>query len=182
MISSEKYGSDKSMLPRGIANFIYGSKTGNLNLQRHLLQVHAEEYDKAVVQHKWAYKLSTKLHNVSTQIAPNQCSWEVPLFSPAVFLEHLTHFVVADDQVSPDGLIFFHTLTNLLLICVVECPEFQQLCMVLHETLVNIDIPCHDKMREVIISQWWDSFGQLKLDPSVGRCIFSFCCINCLRS
>ncbi len=182
MISSEKYGSDKSMLPRGIANFIYGSKTRNLNLQRHLLQIHTEEYDKAVVQHKWAYKLLTKSCNVSTQIACNQCGQEVPLFSPVVFLEHLTHFVVANDQVSPDGLMFFHTLTNLQSIRVVECPEFRQLCMVLRETLVNIDIPCHDKMREAIISQWQDSFGQLKLDLSVGRCIFSFCCINCLRS
>src|SRR5258708_40182055 len=93
MISSDKYGSDKSTLPRGIANFIYGSKTGNSNLRRHLLQVHTEEYDKAVVQHKWAYKLSTKSRNVSTQIARNQCGQEVPLFSPGVFLEHLTHFI-----------------------------------------------------------------------------------------
>jgi len=182
MISSEKYGSDKSTLPRSIANFIYGSKTRNSNLWRHLLHVHTEEYDKAVVQHKWAYKLSTESRNVSTQIACNQCSWEVPLFSPAVFLEHLTCFVVADDQVSPDGLVFFHTLTNLQSIRVVECPEFWQLCMVLRKTLVDIDIPCCDKMREAIISQWQDSFGQLKLDLSVGRCIFSFCCINCLRS
>src|SRR5260370_17094756 len=182
MISSEKYGSDKSMLPRGIANFIYGSKTGKWKRRRALLQVHGEEYDKAVVPHKWAYKVSTESHNVSTQIAHNQCGWEVLLFSPVVFLEHLARFVVADDQVSPDGLVFFHTLTNLQLIRVVECPEFRQLCMVLCETLIDIDIPCHDKMREVIISQWWDSFGQLKLDLSVGRHIFSFHCINCLRS
>src|SRR5258708_30783068 len=160
MISSEKYGSDKSMLPRGIANFIYGSKTGNSNLRRHLLQVHAEEYNKAVVQHKWAYKLSTESRNVSTQIAHNQCGREVPLFSPVVFLEHLARFVVANDQVSPDGLMFFHTLTNLQSICVVECPEFRQLCMVLRKTLVDIDIPCFDNMREAIISQLRDSFFQ----------------------
>src|SRR5216684_1155815 len=182
MISSKKYGSDKSTLPRGIANFIYRSKTGNSNLRRHLLQIHTEEYDKAVVQHKWAYKLLTKSCNVSTQIAHNQHSWEVPLFSPIVFLEHLAHFIVADDQVSPGSLMFFYTLTNLQLICVVECPEFQQLCMVLCKILVDIDIPCHNKMREAIISQWQDSFGQLKLDLSVGRCIFSFHCINCLQS
>src|SRR5258708_5889606 len=114
MISSEKYGSDKSMLPRGIANFIYRSKTGNLNLQRHLLQVHTEEYDKAVVQHKWAYKLSTESHNVSTQIAHNQHGQEVPLFSPAVFLEYLTCFIVATDQVMPVGLLFFHLIYNIL--------------------------------------------------------------------
>src|SRR5216684_7537394 len=142
MISSEKYGSDKSRLPRGIANFIYGSKTGNSNLQRHLLHVHAEKYNKAVVQHKWAYKLSTKSHNVSTQIACNQCGWEVPLFSSMMFLEHFTHFIVADDQMSPDSLVFFHTLTNFQLIHVVEYPKFRQLCIILHKTLIDIDISC----------------------------------------
>ena len=108
--NSEKYGSDKSTLPRGIANFIYGPKTGNTNLRRHLYHVHAEEYDKAVVQHKWAYKLSTQSHDASTQNARNQRGREVPSFSPPVFLEHLVRFIVADDQVSPDDLVFFHTL------------------------------------------------------------------------
>lgn len=182
MISSAKYGTDKSSIPRGIANFIYKPKTGNSNLRRHLLQVHAEEYDKAIIQHKWAYKLSTESRNVSTQNTRNQRDREVPLFSPVVFLEHLARFVVADDQVSPDDLVFFHTLTNLQLICVVECPEFRRLCMVLHETLINIDIPGCDKMREAIISQWRDSFGQLKLDLSVGIRILSFRFINRLRS
>ena len=49
IVSSEKYGSDKSTLPNNIANFIYGPKTENLNLQRHLYNIHSEEYDKAIV-------------------------------------------------------------------------------------------------------------------------------------
>lgn len=49
MTSSEKYGVDKSTLPPGVANFIYGSKTGNTNLRRHLRVTHPEEYDKVVV-------------------------------------------------------------------------------------------------------------------------------------
>jgi hypothetical protein len=179
--NSEKYGSDKSTLPSGIANFIYGPKTGNTNLRRHLYHVHAEEYDKAVVQHKWAYKLSTESRDASTQNPRNQRGQEVPSFSPAAFLEHLVRFVVADDQVSPDDLVFFHSLTNLQSIHVVECPEFRQLCMVLCETLVDADIPGRDKMREAIISQWRDSFGQLKLDLSVGIRILSFRFINRLR-
>ena len=180
-ISSEKYGSDKNTIPGGIANFIYGSKTGNSNLRGHLYREHAEEYDEAVVHYKWPYKLSTE-SDAPTENARNQRGQEVPSFSPAAFLEHLVRFIVADDQVSPDDLVFFHTLTNFQSIRVVECPEFRQLCMVLRETLVDTDIPRRDKIREAIISRWWDSFGKLKLDLSVGIRILSFRFINRLRS
>ncbi|KAN0109358.1 hypothetical protein V8E52_009402 [Russula decolorans] len=59
--NSEKYGGEKSKLPDGATNYIYGPRTGNANLRRHLYQMHAEEYDKAVLQHKWTYKLSSEL-------------------------------------------------------------------------------------------------------------------------
>ena len=49
MVSSEKYGTDKSTLPNDIANFIYGPKTRNSNLQRLLYNIYSEEYDKAIV-------------------------------------------------------------------------------------------------------------------------------------
>jgi hypothetical protein len=184
MISSEKYGSDKSTLANSVTNFIYGPKTGNSNLQRHLYQVHAEEYDKAVLQHKWTYKLSTQLREPSTHNARNTHDRELPSFSPEAFREHLVRFVVADDQVSPGGLAFFHTLTSLQSIHVVECPEFRRLCMVLRETLVEADIPRCDRIRETVISLWRDSFQQLKSDLSVGRGILSFHFINfnCLWS
>ena len=172
--SSEKYGSDKSMVPDGVANFIYGPKTGNSNLRRHLYNEHGEEYDKVILQHKWGYKLSTESHSASTQNACNQGDRNVPSFSLVAFLEHLVHFVVADDQVSPDNLIFFHTLTSLQLIHVEECPEFQKLCMVLCEMLIDTDIPCCDKMREAVINRWQDSFGQLKLDLSVGIWVYAY--------
>jgi len=183
-ISSEKYGFNKSVLPNNVTNFIYGPKTGISNLRRHLYQVHAEEYDKAVLQHKWTYKLLTKSREPSTHNAHNTCNQELPSFSPKAFQKHLICFVVADDQVSPSSLMFFHTLTSLQSIHIIECPEFQQLCMVLRETLVEADIPHCDEMREAIISLWWDSFQQLKLDLSVGRGILSFHFINfnCLRS
>ena len=179
-ISSAKHGSDKSTLPDGIANFFYKPSTGNSNLRRHLYNLHAEEYDKAVVQYKWPVKLSTESRDASTQNAHNQCGREVPSFSPAAFLEHLVRFIVADDQVSPDDLVFFHTLTNPQSIRVVECPEFRQLCMVLCRTLIDADIPCHNKMREATISWWWDSFEQLKLNLSVCIPILSFHFIDCL--
>ena len=78
--------------------------------------------------------------------------------------------------------MFFHTLTDLQSIHVVECPEFRRLCMVLCETLIDTDIPHRNKMREAIISQWWDSFGRLKLDLSVGIHILSFHFIYHLQS
>jgi hypothetical protein len=54
--------------------------------------------------------------------------------------------------------------------------------MVLCEGLVYTDIPRRDKMREAVISQWWDAFEQLKSDLSVGIGSFSFHFINCLWS
>lgn len=55
--SSEKYDSDLSMLPT-VPRYTYSPNTGNANLWRHLYQVHPEEYDKAVSEQKWPYKLS----------------------------------------------------------------------------------------------------------------------------
>jgi hypothetical protein len=180
--SSEIYGTDKSTLPDGVANYIYGPNTGNTNLRRHLRQIHAEEYDGAVLQHKWSYKLSSELGDPSTHDARNKRDPELPSFSPEAFLEHLVRFVVADDQVSPDDLACFHTLTSLQSIRVVECPEFRQMCMVLCKTLVDADIPRRDKMREAVISEWRNSFERLKSDLSVGIVILSFRFVNCLRS
>ncbi|KAF8491980.1 hypothetical protein F5888DRAFT_1806971 [Russula emetica] len=165
-LCSEIYGTDKSTLPDGVANYIYGPNTGNTNLRRHLRQIHAEEYDGAVLQHKWSYKLSSELGDPSTHDARNKRDPELPSFSPEAFLEHLVRFVVADDQS----------------IRVVECPEFRQMCMVLCKTLVDADIPRHDKMREAVISEWRNSFERLKSDLSVGIVILSFRFVNCLRS
>jgi hypothetical protein len=40
--------------------------------------------------------------------------------------------------------------------------------MVLHGSLVEADIPHHDKMREAVITQWQTLFEALKLELSVG--------------
>ena len=89
-------------------------------------------------------------------------------FSPAVFLEHLVCFVVTDDQVSFDSLAFFHAYCiTYQSIHVVECLEFRHLCMILRETLIDADIPRHDKMREAVISHWRTLFEDLKLELSV---------------
>jgi hypothetical protein len=113
MTGSKKYGTNKSTLPDGMANYIYGPKTGNTNLRRHLYQIHTEEYDKAVLQHKWAYKLSTESHDPTTHDTHDKHNRELPPFSQAAFLEHLVCFVVVDDQVSPNNPTFFYTLTSL---------------------------------------------------------------------
>jgi hypothetical protein len=119
------------------------------------------------LEHQWPYKSSTKSHNLTTL---NTCSIRnegIPSFSSVMFLEYLVRFVVVDNQVSLDDLALFQMLTGLQSICVVECPEFRQLCMVLCGTLVDTDIPCHDKMRETVINQWQGSFKGLKSDLSV---------------
>ena len=84
-----------------------------MNLRRHLYQLHSKEYDNAVLQHKWTYKLLSKLGNTSNVNACNQYDWGIPSFSLAAFVEHLVRFIVADDQVSPDDLAFLHTLKGL---------------------------------------------------------------------
>jgi len=111
--SSEKYGTDKSKIPNDVPNFIYGLKTGNTNLRRHLYQLHSEEYNNAIVQHKWTYKLSSEMGDTSTVNARNQHDRGIPSFSLVAFVEHLVRFIVADDQVSPDDLVFLYTLKGL---------------------------------------------------------------------
>ena len=63
-----------------------------------------------------------------------------------------------------DLFMFLHIFKS---IRVVECHEFRQLCMVLRESLEDTDIPHRDKMREVIVSRWRESFEALKLELSV---------------
>ena len=50
--------------------------------------------------------------------------------------------------------------------------------MLLCESLVDTDIPRHNKMREVIISHWQKSFKTLKLDLSVSLSVLSSCSTN----
>jgi hypothetical protein len=107
--TSEKYGPEPSTLPEGIANYTYGPKTGNTNLRRHLYNIHAAEYDAAVVLHNWPVKLSTQTRDPSTQNPRLTRDSRLPSFSPSAFLEHLVRFVAADDQVSPNNLTFFRT-------------------------------------------------------------------------
>src|SRR5712671_4293807 len=129
-------------------------------------------YDKAVINHKWQYKLSTQSGDASTHPC-NAVIREVLPFSPEVFLEHLVRFIVVDDQVClilPFILSCSHVSK---LIHVIECPEFQQLCMVLQETLVDTDIPHRNKMRETIVNHWQKLFEDLKLELSVSRIFIS---------
>jgi hypothetical protein len=46
--------------------------------------------------------------------------------------------------------------------------------MVLRNTLVDTDIPRRERIREAIVSQWRDSFGQLKSDLSVGIWVYMY--------
>jgi hypothetical protein len=93
-----------------VANYIYLGSTANNNLRNHLYKQHAEEYDRTVLGHQWKYKLSTQSSNAASG---NVRDRSLPQFSPVAFLEHLVRFIVADDQVSPNNLVFFHALTCL---------------------------------------------------------------------
>ncbi len=182
MTSSKEYGTNKSKISSNIPNFIYRPKTRNTNLQRHLYLVYPRKYDDAVSQHSWQYKLMSQLSNAPTNNACYQCDQKIPSFSLVLFLVHLVCFIVADDQVSSNNLVSLHTLKGLQSICIMECPKFQQLCMVLCENLINANIPHCSKIREAVISQWWDLFEQLKLDLFMSIGIYSFCFVNHLWS
>ena len=56
MTCSERYGTDMSILPSSVANYIYGPRTAMsaiVTLRRHFYQVHSEEYDKT--RFKWTH-------------------------------------------------------------------------------------------------------------------------------
>ena len=135
-------------------------------------RLHASEYDRVVTAHGWAFKLSTETNDASSNVAKSRDK-SIPQFSPDVFLDHLVSFIVADDQVSPNKLMYFLTLTYLQLIRVVECPEFRRLCMVLRESLVDADIPHLIAVREAVICNWNRAFKQLKAKLSVS--LRTFC-------
>ena len=73
---------------------------------------------------------------------------------------------------SLDDLAFLYTLNGPQSIQVIECPEFQNLSMLLHENLVDNKISRHNKMRKEVICKWWDTFEQLKLELSVSITVF----------
>ena len=55
----------------------------------------------------WNYKLSTKVDSTSVHVNKRKLhDEEIPPFTPETFLEHLVHFIVADDQV---GLNFSYS-------------------------------------------------------------------------
>jgi len=56
-------------------------------------------------------------------------------------------------------------------ICLVESLEFRLLCLTLHATLTDSEIPHHDKVREGIIYYWKKGFGVLKVELLVSLCI-----------
>lgn len=163
----ERYGTNKDEVPRKVANYFYGKKTGNTNLRNHLLKQHPTEYDEAVLDRQWPYKLSTQTGDASVQNSHNAANRQVPPFTSEAFLEHLVRFIVADDQVCPFPFCSFVLSQLSKSIRVIECPEFRQLCMILRESLVDADIPHRDKMREVIVNHWRKSFEDLKLELAV---------------
>ena len=83
-------------------------------------------------------------------------------FSRQTFLEHIIHFIVTDDQVC---LNIFETCHSCLpaeqSINVIECPEFRDLLLLLHQDLHDKDIPQCTKLRESIVQVWEQWFKTL---------------------
>jgi hypothetical protein len=69
------------------------------------------------LEKKWPYKLTSQLFDAPTDNKGNKRDSNVPPFSLPVFLEYLVRFIVADDQVSPDNLAFFHTQKSSVYLC-----------------------------------------------------------------
>lgn len=147
-------------------NYHYAMKTGTGNLRGHLRSRHYDTYKEANEEHGWGY--ATTMTCTTGASNPRKLrDVDIPDFSPQEFIRALVRFIVADDQVSFDDIVFHHTLSHLQSIRVVECPEFRYLCMLLRESLVDADIPCRDKMRKAILKHWRNSFEELKQDLSV---------------
>jgi hypothetical protein len=121
---TSQQGTDKAKVPRGVPNYFYKGRTRSSNLHNHLRKLHPEEYDQAVVDQKWKYKLSTD--DTSIHKNPhNACNQDLPPFSSAMLLEHLVRFVVADDQVGCNNFVLFHTRSPLFsLFVLLSAPSF----------------------------------------------------------
>ena len=56
----------------------------------------------------WNYKLSIEVDSTSVHVNKRKLrDEEIPPFTPETFLEHLVRFIVADDQVGLNFLVFF---------------------------------------------------------------------------
>ncbi|KAH9055112.1 hypothetical protein EDB83DRAFT_2316248 [Lactarius deliciosus] len=140
-ICIKSYGANKGKAPKDSPNYFYAKSTGISNLRRHLNNLHCTEYDLAAAKYNWPPKLSSQSGVASTHNDRKLRNPDIPPFSPSSFLDHLARFIVMDDQS----------------IRVVECPKFRQLCMVLHETLVNADIPSVNLVSYLALTAHWIS-------------------------
>ena len=149
--------------------------TGYLNLRKHLTNEHPATYDKAIVDNGWNYRFSSDVKSgKSNAIEPQTRS--LPPFTQSSFIDHIIHFVVADDQVSDAfsesvmrslSLSLTHVLITTQSIHLVECPEFRDLCMFLRPSLQDKEIPHRDRLREGIIEQWHQWFDGLRRELAV---------------
>jgi len=101
--SRKKYGAiQKADVPGAAPNYIYSPNTVNPNLRKHLYKYHTAEYDWMVMENDhWNYLLSTQVKNRALlKNARNVHDPSIPMFSPEVFLELLSNFIVANDEVS----------------------------------------------------------------------------------
>ncbi len=56
-------------------------------------------YDRAIVENSWNYCLSSNVKSGKSSIAEAH-KHSLPLFTQALFIDYIIHFIIADDQVT----------------------------------------------------------------------------------
>lgn len=90
-------------------------------------------------------------------------------FDEKTFLQAITKFVVADDQVCLYLLVRTHYayVSSFKSLNVVECPEFRDLLLSIGGELKEAQIPHRTKLRQLIILAWKDYFVELRRELAV---------------
>jgi hypothetical protein len=151
-------------------NFTFSPNTANTTLRSHIERLHLDEHVRICKARGWSMLLPKQKQQVTEANTgqPRDPGAPRSQFSRQTFLEHIIHFIVADDQVC---LNIFETCHSCLpaeqSINVIECPEFWDLLLLLHQDLHDKDIPRCTKLRESIVQVWEQWFKTLSQELSV---------------
>ena len=147
--SEESHDNDKKLAGKQTPNHTYWKGTGNTNLWGHLDRNHNALYIQQAGILRWENKLpSFRSQQSSFGQTDHNFAGSPGLLRPDNFSVEKLHrslikFIMADDQVRVQfnlRQIMAHTSSKS--ICVLECPEFRDLLLLLHSNLKDFDIPC----------------------------------------
>jgi hypothetical protein len=116
----------------------FSGNTGNSSLRSHLESLHKDEYLQLCEEKGWTIMLPKMRKAAKSAIGdnPGGPSAPHPPFSQSQLLKALVNFIVADDQIRfmPHQYIAVNHIT-FQSINIVECCEFRDLLLLLHEDL-----------------------------------------------